>query len=65
MSKIECPFCMAKFDQKKKNSGESGGQKCSQDYNYIAHLEKYHFDTAEEIEVLYCKNCSITYFSYN
>ena len=57
MSKIECPFCMAKFDQKKKNSGESGGQKCSQDYNYIAHLEKYHFDTAEEIEVLFCKNC--------
>ena len=57
MSKIECPFCMAKFDQKKKNSGESGGQKCSQDYNYIAHLEKYHFDTAEEIEVLCCKNC--------
>mgnify|MGYP001376929742 CR=1 FL=1 len=58
MSKIECPFCMAKFDQKKKNSGESEGQKCSQDYNYIAHLEKYHFDTAEEIEVLCCKNCS-------
>ena len=57
MSKIECPFCMAKFDQKKKNSGESEGQKCSQDYNYIAHLEKYHFDTAEEIEVLSCKNC--------
>ena len=57
MSKIECPFCMAKFDQKKKISGESGGLKCSQDYNYIAHLEKYHFDTAEEIEVLCCKNC--------
>merc|ERR1719483_1004260 len=33
---------MAKFDQKKKIS---------------AHLEKYHFDAAEEIEVLCCKNC--------